>query len=515
MREFLLTGAIIALIVLSMGNPAQADPDRRVPCGQSGCHTNGRSGFTITGHDTMTDLGSGNLQTFTVEPGDTITLGTSVTDGHNKYAVVLRNFEIGGVEDSSHSLSFTSSSGWRGPAGENPPYYTSSSGGHSWSSTTQRNFTMTVDESTPPDYYLLKFELAGKNGGKWSQTRNFYLHVAGGAPKPGDGDIDGDGDVDFDDVALLGSKWGQQLCDVDNDFCSGSDIDIDGQVGPSDVMELAARWLMKKPLTIRVSGGNDDAEESLADSGVDLTSSDLELISDGSDAQLVGIRFNNVNVAPGAHIADAYIQFTVDDDDTDSGACSLVIHGQANDNPLAFVNSNGNISSRPTTTASVVWSPPAWNTEGQAGVNQQTPNLTAVIDEITARPGWSLGNSMVFIISGTGERTAESYDIPSAAPVLHILFDEPPAAATLLYSPNAATSIATDVTLSWLPGADAASHNIYFGTTNPPPFKLSQSAATFDPGLLVDSTVYYWKVDEVNFGGTTTGTVWSFTIGGR
>ncbi|GAH07743.1 unnamed protein product, partial [marine sediment metagenome] len=40
----------------------------------------------------------------------------------------------------------------------------------------------------------------------------------------------------------------------------------------------------------------------------------------------------------------------------------------------------------------------------------QSPDLTAIVQELVDRPGWSPGSSMVFVINGTGSRTSESYD---------------------------------------------------------------------------------------------------------
>jgi hypothetical protein len=58
---------------------------------------------------------------------------------------------------------------------------------------------------------------------------------------------------------------------------------------------------------------------------------------------------------------------------------------------------------------------------GEAGPDQQTPNIASIIQEIVNRPGWSSGNSIVIIVTGTGERTAESYDgNPNGAPLLHL-----------------------------------------------------------------------------------------------
>ena len=56
----------------------------------------------------------------------------------------------------------------------------------------------------------------------------------------------------------------------------------------------------------------------------------------------------------------------------------------------------------------------------------QTPNMSNVVQEIVNRGGWSSGNAMVFIISGSGHRTAESYDgSTSKAPLLHIEYAAP------------------------------------------------------------------------------------------
>jgi parallel beta-helix repeat protein len=80
-------------------------------------------------------------------------------------------------------------------------------------------------------------------------------------------------------------------------------------------------------------------------------------------------------------------------------------------------------------------------------------------------------------------------------------------------NPNPAdgeTSVDPNADLSWSAGYRAASHDVYFGTTEPPPFIRNQTATTFEPGTMDSSTVYYWRIDEVNSGGRTTGEVWTF-----
>lgn len=76
---------------------------------------------------------------------------------------------------------------------------------------------------------------------------------------------------------------------------------------------------------------------------------------------------------------------------------------------------------------------------------------------------------------------------------------------------NGAASVRTEeVRLSWIAGRDAQSHNVYFGTANPPPFVRNQDDATFDPGPLRPQTTYYWRVDEVTDSGIVPGKVWHF-----
>ena len=174
---------------------------------------------------------------------------------------------------------------------------------------------------------------------------------------------------------------------------------------------------IKRTLEVHVSHDNDDCEEG-ADGKMYLTSTDLELTNDGGD-QIVGLRFQNVGVPPGATITSAYVQFYVDE--VSVGGCALTIRGQAADDAAAFTANPHDISSRPMTAVSKTWDPPAWDMIGEAGPDQRTPDISAVIQEIVSRDGWNSGNAMVICIAGTGTRTAESYGGAGAmAALLHI-----------------------------------------------------------------------------------------------
>lgn len=77
---------------------------------------------------------------------------------------------------------------------------------------------------------------------------------------------------------------------------------------------------------------------------------------------------------------------------------------------------------------------------------------------------------------------------------------------------DTAEDVAIDAVLSWTAGSDTTLHDVYFGTSYPPAFVQTQSDTSFSPGSLEYATTYYWRIDEVGPGGTTTGTtVWSFT----
>ncbi len=184
---------------------------------------------------------------------------------------------------------------------------------------------------------------------------------------------------------------------------------------------------MTELLEVRVSSSTDDVEER-ASGRPTLTGADLELVDDfpNRPQQTVGLRFNGLDIPQGATIVNAYIQFQVDEVST--GAATLFIHGEDTDNAATFADINGTVSSRlqTATAATVAWSPPDWTTVGAAGVAQQTADISAIIQEIVSRPGWTANNSLALIITGSGTRTAEAYDgVAAAAPLLHIEWQLP------------------------------------------------------------------------------------------
>lgn len=156
----------------------------------------------------------------------------------------------------------------------------------------------------------------------------------------------------------------------------------------------------------------DDAEEDNATGAVQHISTDLEFTTDGALTQTVGMRFAGVSIPRNAPITSAYLEFIADE--AQSVTTNLVFHGEASDNPTTFSESARNISLRPSTTASVAWNNvPAWT----IGQTYTSPNLAPIIQEIVNRSGWASSNSVVFKVTGTGHRTAYSFNGSNANPV--------------------------------------------------------------------------------------------------
>lgn len=164
----------------------------------------------------------------------------------------------------------------------------------------------------------------------------------------------------------------------------------------------------------QINSSNDDAEEQ-AGGRVDLTSSDLEMIDDpGVSEQIVGLRFTDLALPRGSIIHEAYLQFTVEDNNN-ADPCTLIIYGEANEYPLAFSHADFDVSQRPRTQATVNWTPAEWLNKGEDGPAQRSPDLSAIIQEIVDQEGFSTDSPIALVIDGSGRRTAESFDGDAAA----------------------------------------------------------------------------------------------------
>lgn len=90
----------------------------------------------------------------------------------------------------------------------------------------------------------------------------------------------------------------------------------------------------------------------------------------------------------------------------------------------------------------------------------------------------------------------------------------PPSAAINPDPADSADDVSIDAVLSWTAGSAVTSHDIYFGSKNPPPFVQNQTASSYQPPAMNTGTAYYWRVDEQGYGGAAPGELWSFTTAG-
>lgn len=141
----------------------------------------------------------------------------------------------------------------------------------------------------------------------------------------------------------------------------------------------------------------------------------------GHPSSYNGLRFTGVNIPQGATIQSAYLEFT-SSHTLSTNPCQATIQGIAQDSPPAFSSSSNDISSRPLTSASVPWTLP--NTT--AGAIFQTPDLTAVVQELVDRPGYAAGNNLALVVTpGTSStyRLAWQHDgQPSSVAKLHLTY---------------------------------------------------------------------------------------------
>lgn len=173
---------------------------------------------------------------------------------------------------------------------------------------------------------------------------------------------------------------------------------------PVGAVSCAAGGCDVERMVSHIAASSDDAEEALLSGAVNLASSDLELVEDGA-AQVVGLRFTHVIVPAGATLTNAFIELTVDA--LDAEPTDLVIRAEQSDEAATFAATERDISSRPLTVAGTAWSPAPWTV---AKAKQQTPNLTAVVQEVISRPGWRSRNPLAIVIRGAGKRTASAFD---------------------------------------------------------------------------------------------------------
>ncbi len=151
--------------------------------------------------------------------------------------------------------------------------------------------------------------------------------------------------------------------------------------------------------------GEDDAVENISTGIVTVNGINLS-------STLLGLRFPAVLIPQKAKVIRANLKFT--SVGISSSALSVSVYGEATGNATIFATNAKNLSNRNTTVEVVNWDIFPWNVALESGINQTTPNLALIIQEIINTQGWTSGMAMVLFVESndgvTAMRPAYSYE---------------------------------------------------------------------------------------------------------
>jgi type IV pilus assembly protein PilY1 len=170
-----------------------------------------------------------------------------------------------------------------------------------------------------------------------------------------------------------------------------------------------SKGCIKAKEAARTGSSANDAEQ--FESNVNTIDNDLDIGFDTESGkeQTVGLRFRDIDIPKDATILDANIVFT--SKGVSLGDTTFTIKGINESNVAQFSNTANDITSRPTTSAQVVWDTVEWDTGAR---DFETSDITSIVQEIVNRSGWASGNTMGFVIgcysSPCNSRVAESAD---------------------------------------------------------------------------------------------------------
>lgn len=164
---------------------------------------------------------------------------------------------------------------------------------------------------------------------------------------------------------------------------------------------LSQILMSQSSVSVRINSATGDFEEWLKPigtqtqsktiGGMDAGSSDLEYGTEasGNDPQMVGLRFNNLNIPQGALITNAYIQFKVDAISKNTNPCVVFVKAQDTDSAGTFTSNNFDLTSRLKLKDSVVWnvSGASWGIVGSASSDQRTTDISILVQQLVNRSG--------------------------------------------------------------------------------------------------------------------------------
>lgn len=287
------------------------------------------------------------------------------------------------------------------------------------------NYVMTIDVSDLPTGYSLttdNVETASfSSGGNTDIYNDFGYKLTSAANNTISGFVYGDEDQD---QSFDGSESGIQSAtvylyqDVNGNgvYDEGSDLLITSTNTAADGSYSFVRPYTggTSQVSVRVDRSNRDGEET--GGTVDETSSDLDF-----GDKMVGVSFRNIGIPQGATIESAYFEVVSDGVYTD--ATTIEIYAEDR-NSGRSMSSSTILSARNLTTASETWIMPYWSA---ADITYQSPDISAIVQEVVDRGGWSTTSNITLITTETsGNRAAKSFDGSSGeAPLLVVTYSDP------------------------------------------------------------------------------------------
>jgi len=179
-----------------------------------------------------------------------------------------------------------------------------------------------------------------------------------------------------------------------------------------------------------VTVGADDAAQLQNPLRTVLNGSSLHLgVDRDDDPTTIALRLQALGIPRGSEIVSAKLRFTAADDADDPS--SLFIDALQVANASAFTTSTdlGNLG--PLTGNSVLWQPGAW-VEDDSGDAQTSSDLRALLQPIVDLAAYTPNSAVVFVIRGSGRRTAVSFEgsdqqgvVRTQAPELVLEFKQP------------------------------------------------------------------------------------------
>jgi len=139
---------------------------------------------------------------------------------------------------------------------------------------------------------------------------------------------------------------------------------------------------------------------------------------------IIGLRFADVQIPPGAFVVRAQIQFQKVQGSFDLTAGE--IWGDLSADSAPFSVAPLEFSERQATSSRVRWQAGGWTMTLPRDFQSDTTDLGPIVRELIALPGWSPGNAMSFFFSMSGNRIVQGYEsAPPRAAALRMTYIDP------------------------------------------------------------------------------------------